>query len=223
MPGFGEVHAPCAAVQQPGAKIVLQPAQLHADGGLGPRQPLGGTADTAAFGGDDEGPQRPVTIARPFAVGKFEVTRGEFETFVRESGRAVGDKCWTWEGGQWQERAGRSFRKPGFAQDVRHPAVCVNWEDAQAFAVWLSRKTGKIYRLLTEAEWEYAARAGSTTRYHFGDSEQDLCTYGNVADQPHWQYAFRPGVSSSLIGCNPCFGAAIRSSLVRVDPSLRRV
>jgi formylglycine-generating enzyme required for sulfatase activity len=118
----------------------------------------------------DEGPQHPVTIARAFAVGKFEVTRVELETFVRESGRAVGDKCFTYEGRQWQERAGRSFRNPGIVQDDRHPAVCVSWEDASAFVDWLSRKTGKTYRLLTEAEWEYAARAGTTTPFWWGSS-----------------------------------------------------
>jgi formylglycine-generating enzyme required for sulfatase activity len=117
-----------------------------------------------------ESPQHRVAIARPFAVGKFEVTRGEFETFVRDSGRAVGDKCHILEGSQWQERAGRSFRDPGFAQDARHPAVCVSWEEASAFVGWLSRKTGRSYRLLTEAEWEYVARAGTTTPYWWGPS-----------------------------------------------------
>jgi formylglycine-generating enzyme required for sulfatase activity len=119
---------------------------------------------------DSEGPQGRVTIVQPFAVGKFEVTRGEFETFARESGHAIGDKCDIFDGDQWQERAARSFRNPGFAQDARHPAVCVNWEDASAFVGWLSRKTGKTYRLLSEAEWEYAARAGTTTPFWWGAS-----------------------------------------------------
>jgi formylglycine-generating enzyme required for sulfatase activity/uncharacterized caspase-like protein len=118
----------------------------------------------------DEGPQHLVTMAQAFAVGKFEVTRVEFETFVRESGRAVGDKCFTYEGSQWQERAGRSFRNSGIVQDDRHPAVCVSWEDASAFVDWLSRKTGKTYRLLTDAEWEYAARAGTATPFWWGSS-----------------------------------------------------
>jgi formylglycine-generating enzyme required for sulfatase activity len=65
----------------------------------------------------------------------------------------------------------------------RRPAIDVSWNDAtQQYLPWLSRKAGKTYRLLTEAEWEYAARAGATARYHFGDNERDLCTFGNVAD-----------------------------------------
>jgi uncharacterized caspase-like protein len=81
-----------------------------------------------------EGPQHRVTIARPFAVGKFEVTQGEFETFVRESDRFVGDWCWTFEGGKLQWRSGRSFRHSGFVQHARHPAVCVSWDDASPCA-----------------------------------------------------------------------------------------
>jgi formylglycine-generating enzyme required for sulfatase activity len=132
---------------------------------------------------ENAGPQHRVTITRPFAVGKLEVTVGELETFVRESDRFVGDWCWTFEGGKLDYRSDRSFRHSGFVQHARHPAACVSWDDASAFVDWLSRKTGKSYRLLTEAEWEYVARAGTTTRYHFGDNERDSCTYGNVADQ----------------------------------------
>jgi len=77
---------------------------------------------------------------------------------------------------------------------LRRPAINVSWEDAQAYVGWLSRKTGKTYRLLSEAEWEYAARAGSTTKYHFGDSESLLCRYANGADltvkrsNPSWTW-----------------------------------
>jgi formylglycine-generating enzyme required for sulfatase activity len=128
-----------------------------------------------------EGPQRRVTIARPFAIGKFEVTRGEFAAFVQETGWSVGDRCYTYEGA-FGDRTGRSFRYPGFQQDDRHPVVCINWQEATAYVGWLSRKTGKTYRLLTEAEWEHAARAGTTTLYHFGSKAADLCRYGNVGD-----------------------------------------
>jgi formylglycine-generating enzyme required for sulfatase activity len=103
-------------------------------------------------------------------VGRFAVTRGEYAAFVRETSHAVGDKCFTYEGDKWEERSGRSFRNPGFAQDDRHPVVCVNWDDAKAYAVWLSKKTGKSYRLLSEAEREYVTRAGTTTPFWWGSS-----------------------------------------------------
>jgi formylglycine-generating enzyme required for sulfatase activity len=65
---------------------------------------------------------------------------------------------------------GRLILSPGFAQSGKHPAVCVSWADAQGYAAWLSFRSGRRFRLLTEAEWEYAARAGSVTRYWWGES-----------------------------------------------------
>lgn len=136
---------------------------------------------------NDEGPQHRVTIGKPFAVGKFHVTVDQFAAFVAETGYDVGSKCRTFEDGKVEERSGRSWRNPGFAQSGSHPAVCVSLNDAKAYMDWLARKTGKTYRLLTEAEWEYAARAriepAAYSRYSFGDDENDLCRYGNGADQ----------------------------------------
>jgi len=117
---------------------------------------------------DNEGPQREVAIAVPFAVGKFEVTRGEFGAFVQATGQNTGSKCWTYEGGEWKERSGRTWRKLGFEQTDEHPVACVNWNDAQAYVTWLSDTTGENYRLLSEAEWEYAARAGTATPFSTG-------------------------------------------------------
>ena len=119
---------------------------------------------------DDEGPVHRVSILSAFAVGVYEVTRGEFGRFVSSTGRSMGDKCWTLEDGVIEERSGRSWRSPGYSQTDMHPAVCVGWEDAQAYVDWLSRETGEAYRLLSESEWEYVARAGTTTRYHWGDA-----------------------------------------------------
>jgi formylglycine-generating enzyme required for sulfatase activity len=133
---------------------------------------------------DHEGPQHPVTIGKPFAVGKFQVTFDQFAAFVAETVYDAGSKCYAFEAGsKLGQKQGRSWRNPGFAQNGSHPAVCLNWNDANAYVAWLAKKTGKSYRLLTEAQWEYAARAGTTTRYSFGDDEKDFCRYGNGADQ----------------------------------------
>jgi formylglycine-generating enzyme required for sulfatase activity len=100
----------------------------------------------------NEGPQRPVTIARPFAVGKFEVTRGEFAAFLA-SGFKPGNLCWSWLAAQrqrsdwWAQLLGRNWQWTGFAQTDRHPVVCVEWQEADAYAAWLARLTGKTYRL----------------------------------------------------------------------------
>ena len=118
---------------------------------------------------DDEGPVRRVTIAAPFAVGAREVTRGEFARFVSATGRSMGGSCWTREDGEWENRSGRHWRSPGFRQGDDHPVVCVDWDDARAYVSWLSRETGQGYRLLSESEWEYVARSGTSTRYWWGD------------------------------------------------------
>ena len=115
-----------------------------------------------------EEPLRRVEIGQPFAVGAYEVTREEYEAFAAETGQADGAGCWLAAGGKWEREKSASRRNPGYEQTGREPAVCVSWRDAQAYARWLSRKTGKPYRLLSEAEWEYAARAGTQTPYGFG-------------------------------------------------------
>jgi formylglycine-generating enzyme required for sulfatase activity len=117
---------------------------------------------------ENEGPVRKVTIRKTLAVGKFEVTRGEFAVFVRASGGKGPDDCRTWTGREWKQQVDKNWASPGFEQTDRHPVTCVSWDDASAFAKWLTDKTGKQYRLLSEAEWEYAARAGTITAFSTG-------------------------------------------------------
>lgn len=116
-----------------------------------------------------EGPQHNVLISQPFAVGRHAITRGQFAAFVNNTNyKAKGAYAWT--GRKWKHDPNASWRKPGFKQDDSHPVVCVNWVDANAYATWLSAATGREYRLLTEAEWEYVARAGTATPFWWGAS-----------------------------------------------------
>ena len=110
-----------------------------------------------------------VAVGVPFAVGRFTVTRGQFAAFVNATGhKAEGAHVLKGDKREFDPKA--SWRNPGFAQNDNHPVVCVNWDDARAYADWLSGRTGKTYRLLSEAEWEYCCRARTTTKYAFGDS-----------------------------------------------------
>ncbi len=141
-----------------------------------------GSAESEEGHQSRESPQHRVRISEPFAVMEAEVTLGAFARFVQETGYKAGEGCFVFSGKGWQIDGKRSWRDPGFEQRPDHPVVCVDWNGATAFAAWLSKRTGQAYRLLTEAEWEYAARAGSTSRYYFGNKSSDLCRYANVAD-----------------------------------------
>jgi formylglycine-generating enzyme len=127
-------------------------------------------------------PLRQVTIARSFALAKHEVTRGEFDAFVGESGYSAGGGCNVYTGRGLEAQATKNWLDPGYRQTEQDPAVCVGWEDAQAYVKWLSLKTGRSYRLPSEAEWEYAARAGTATARYWGDGADDVCGYANTAD-----------------------------------------
>lgn len=134
---------------------------------------------------DWEKPQHSVRVEQPFAVGKYEVTRDQFAAFVQATGHDMSGGCWEYAAGEWKENASLSWRSPGFEQTDRDPAVCVSWDDAKAYAAWLSdTTTGRRYRLPSEAEWEYAARATTTTMRPWGDDRDNKagCAYANGAD-----------------------------------------
>ncbi len=123
-----------------------------------------------------EHPQHEVRFERSFALGKYGVTRGEFAAFVRETGYSVDGGCKLFIDDSYPVRPDAGWQSPGFEQTDRDPVVCVSWQDAEAYIAWLNeklqgRKPGKgngPYRLPSEAEWEYAARAGTKTARWWG-------------------------------------------------------
>jgi formylglycine-generating enzyme required for sulfatase activity len=118
--------------------------------------------------------QHEVTISEGFYIGIHEVKVGQFAAFVKDSGHKTEAEKEGWSRGWgdagWGKVSGSSWRKPGFAQTDDHPVACVSWNDAKAFCDWLSRRAQRTVRLPTEAEWEYACRAGNKARFSFGDA-----------------------------------------------------
>ncbi len=163
---------------------------------------------------DSEGPQHRVSV-NSFAAGKFEVTRGQFAAFVNATGYNAGSECYTFEGGRSEKRSGRNWQNPGYAQTENHPVVCVSWDDAKAYIAWLSQKTNKSYRLLSEAEWEYAARAGSSTARYWGASPDTACAYANVMDAAGKSQV--PGISWEVHNCND--GSAYTAAVGSYKPN----
>jgi len=136
---------------------------------------------------DREYPRREVTISRDFYLGTCEVTRGQFAAFVRATGylTQAEREGWTfaWNGHVWDKVDGASWKKVGFPQTDEHPVICIAFDDAIAFCRWLGKKTGRKILLPTEAQWEYAARAGTTTAFPWGDEWEDGNGWANAADE----------------------------------------
>jgi len=190
-----------------GMKLVLVPAGEFQMGSRESAEELAkaykgyGAPPAAAI--QDEYPLHRVRITKPFYLGVHEVTVGQFRQFVAATGyKTDAEKGTTFKGAfGWNPETKKfevnetySWRKAGFEQTDDHPVVNVSWNDAVEFGKWLSGKEGKTYRLPTEAEWEYACRAGTATRYHHGDDPEGLAQVGNVDDAtaketfPDWKF-----------------------------------
>ncbi len=131
--------------------------------------------------GEHEKPEFTVSLSN-FALAKTEITRGQFRKFIESSNYKPSAGCWLFKTILWKFDKKRNWANPGFNQDDYHPVVCVNWDDANAYAEWLTDTTGKKYRLASEAEWEYAARGGKQSKYFWGESISKACEYANVYD-----------------------------------------
>ena len=118
----------------------------------------------------NESSRHRVIIPKPFAIGRCAVTRGQFGAFVNATGHKTDGGGHVLIGSEWKLDPTVSWRDPGFQQDDQHPVVCVSWSDAAAYAAWMSKQSGTDYRLPSEAEWEYTARAGIQTPFWRGSS-----------------------------------------------------
>jgi len=148
-------------------------------------------------------PRHRVRITRPFYLGICHVTRGQFRHFVDATGyKTDAEKSAKgaagYNGSILVLSTQYNWRNTGFAQTDEHPVLDVSWNDAMAFCRWLSHKEGKTYRLPSEAQWEYACRAGTTTRYYSGDDPESLVQVGNVADSRYkTQFAYTKALRAS--------------------------
>ncbi|HEY9101430.1 formylglycine-generating enzyme family protein [Chitinimonas sp.] len=155
-----------------------------------------------------EAPVHKVQL-KTFRLAKYTITVRQFREFVAATGYKMGNNCWKWTRPAADDPDGYLTMAPGnwktaaYAPSDFHPVMCVSWDDAQAYAAWLSKHTGRHFRLPSEAEWEYAARAGTQTRYPSGDDPATLCQYANVRDETgNAAFTREYGVQWKPIACN---------------------
>lgn len=131
-----------------------------------------------------EGPEHAVRVARDFAIGLNPITVAQFRRFVNATGYKAATDCIVPRNGTYEKVPGADWRDPAMGRPPKddEPVVCIDWNDAQAYVTWLAKTTRKPYRMLSEAEWEYVARAGKRTRFPWGDDPADACKNANLMD-----------------------------------------
>ncbi len=129
-----------------------------------------------------EGPPHTVRVAA-FRLAKYETTVAQFRQFIEATAYPASKECWEFDKADGMALRNANWNAPAHAPTQYHPVMCVSWDDATAYVQWLARETGRPFRLPSEAEWEYAARAGTTTKYPSGDAPDQLCTYANMKDR----------------------------------------
>ena len=163
----------------------------------------------------DSLPRHLVTIAQPFAIGISTITYAQFAAFVHATGyQQDGNDCLLTDVGPNsnseqqdiyttnQAVRNMNWQFPPWPVSAPEPVTCVNWSDAEAYAAWLSAKTGHHYRLPSEAEWEYAARAGTSGYWFWGNNPNQACQYGNVADLTFLKQRWRSPTPDNHFSCD---------------------
>lgn len=131
-----------------------------------------------------EGPVQEISIEREFAMGRTEVTVGQYAAFTAATGYQASRGCLAWDGVAVTLVESGNWADPGYGRPVHpdEPAVCLSWTDANAYVEWLANRTGEPYQLPSEGQWEYAANAGSTSVFPWGDDPIAACKHSNVFD-----------------------------------------
>jgi formylglycine-generating enzyme required for sulfatase activity len=195
--GAGSVFRDCPDCPE----MVVIPAGTFTEGSSSAEKSWAASQVGSAEGVADEAPRRRVSVP-PFAMGRYDVTRGEYAAFVRETGHSSRDGCGR-DSYRWEKRPELSWQHPGFTQTDRDPVVCVSWQDAKAYIAWLNGKVRPTssaspdgpYRLPSESEWEYAARAATSTRFWWGDDD--------AATSDHAWYKSNSGGRTHPVGLKP--------------------
>ena len=160
----------------------------------------------------NDSPQHAVTFEAPFALGKYEVTVAEFAAFVADTGHQTTNRCMEFSKPEsFSIGADYDWKRTGFEQTDIQPVVCISFHDAVAYAAWLKDLTGENYRLPSEAEWEYAARADSTTPYFWGTDPAQACEYANVRSDGAFTISKRQAAADAAEGF-PCDDQVVHSA-----------
>jgi formylglycine-generating enzyme required for sulfatase activity len=229
-------------LKAPNGQVLRPGQQFHdtlADGSVGPQmvvvpggQFVMGSPNQEGDRARNEGPTHVVRL-KSFAMGRTEVTRGEFAKFALATGYKTdaerntaltsethADGCFVFAGAhQMHWEAGANWRNPGFAQDDNHPVTCLSWNDATAYVEWLRRQTHKRYRLPSEAEQEYSIRAGSGAPWAWGSDPNGGCAMANGADESEARHFGSINAESGIVPSRCDDGYVFTAPVGRFKPN----